>query len=146
MFYKNLLKGVVAVMMLMVVTSCSGVKMEEVVLDDCVKIPAQSLDFSIKDYSDEDGEDYNLECIVIVESLKELSWMASVTMHLYDKDDVELIYLKDSDLPKQGEKKKCDFGLTLGNGDKSKKELQEIVSQTKYVKFVGENLLGFDNE
>lgn len=130
-------------MTLIVLTSCGGVKTEEVVLEDCVKIPAQSLNFSIKDYSDEEEESYNLECMVIIETLKELHWGAAITMHLYDKDDVELIYLKDSDLPKQGEKKKCDFGLTLGNADKTKKELQEIISQTQSVKFKGENLLGF---
>ena len=130
-------------MTLTVFTSCGGVKTDEVVIEDCVKIPAQSLNFSIKDYSDEDGEAYNLECTITVESLKELFWAASITMHLYDKDDVELIYLKDSDLPNSDEKKKCDFGLTLGNADKTKKELQEVVSQTKYVKFSGDNLMGF---
>lgn len=130
-------------MALTVFTSCGGVKTDEVVIEDCVKIPAQSLNFSIKDYSDEDGEAYNMECTLTVETLKELFWAASITMHLYDKDDVELIYLKDSDLPNSGEKKKCNFGLTLGNADKTKKELQEVVSQTKYVKFSGDNLMGF---
>lgn len=145
MFYNNLLKGVVFMMALMVFTSCGGVKTEEVMLEDCVKIPAQSLNFSIKDYGDEDGEDYNLECMVTVETLKELFWAASITMHLYDKNDVELIYLKSSgsDLPNQGEKKKCDFGLTLGNSGKTKRELQEVVSQTKYVKFKGYSFSGF---
>lgn len=126
--------------MLILLTSCGGVKTKEVVLEDCVKIPAQNLSFAIKDCSYEDEVEYNLECLVIVETLKELRWTAAINMHLYDKNDVELIYLRDSDLPEQGEKKKCDFGLTWGNSGKSKEELQEIISQTKYVKFKGDNL------
>lgn len=132
-------------MALIVLTSCGGAKTEEIVLEDCVKIPAQSLSFSVKDLSDEDEKQYNLECMVIVEALKELDWRAAITMHLYDKDGVELIYLRDSDLPKQGEKKKCDFGLTWGNADKSEKELQEIISQTRSVKFKGEYLESISN-
>ena len=143
MFYSNLFKCVAILAMILGLTSCGNgtPKTKEVVLEDRVKISAQSPDFSITEVT-EDGETMGImRCRVLVEVLQDLYWRADLKMILYDEDGAELIYLKSDDLPKKkGDKKWIDFGLTWGNSGRSKLELEKILKQTKSIQFVGEYL------
>ena len=142
MFYSNLLKGVAIVAMAVVLTSCGGVKTQEVVLEEIVKIPSQKIEFSIKEFNTKKGTFYFLQSSsVVIEALKDVSWIGKIYIRLYDKDGVELIALMENELPeKAGEKKKCEFSSTFGDCDKSKRELKDIIKQTKSVEFRSENL------
>ena len=121
MFYSNLFKGAAVLAMIFGLTACGGVKTEEVVLEDCVKIPEQSFDFSITEEIDDGETECDMQCRVLVEALQDLNWGARIEMKLCDEVGAELIYLMGSDIPKKkGEKTWVDFGLTWGNSDKSK--------------------------
>lgn len=133
MFYKNLFKSVACIAILILMTSCGGLKTKEVILDDCIKIPAQSIKLAVNDYSDEEETDIDLESTITIEALKDSH--GTVYMKLYDKDDVELIKLIGDELPKDaGQKKKCNFGLSWLE-EKTKEELNDIIQQTDHVKF-----------
>ena len=145
MFYSNLFKGVAVLAMIVGITACGGPKTDEVVLEDCVKIAEQSFDFSITEVIDDGETEHDMQCRVLVETLQDLNWQATIKMKLCDKSGAELIYLICSDIPeKKGEKKWVDFGLTWGNSDKSKSELENILKQTKSVQFVGKDLIEKD--
>ena len=140
MFYSNLLKGVAIVAMAVVLTSCGGVKTQEVILKDCVKIAKQRVELKITEEIDVDSgqKEAYLDANLKVEALKDINWGwgKRVKMLLLDKDGVELIYLVSDDEPeKKGAKKMVAFGQTLGTSDKNKKELEDIVSNTKSVAF-----------
>lgn len=145
MFYSNLFKGVAVLAMIFGLTACGGVKTDEVVLEDCVKIAEQSFNFSITEEIDDGETECDMQCRVLVEALQDPDWRASIKMKLCDEVGAELIYLICSDIPdKKGEKKWVDFGLTWGNSGRSKSELENILKQTKSVKFVGEDLIKKD--
>lgn len=145
MFYSNLFKGVAVLAMIFGLTACGGVKTDEVVLEDCVKISEQRFNFFITEEIDDGETECNVQCRVLVETLQDPDWRASIKMKLCDEVGAELIYLKCSDIPEEkGEKKWVDFGLTWGNSGRSKSELENILKQTKSVKFVGEDLIKKD--
>ena len=138
MFYSNLLKGVAIVAMAVVLTSCGGVKTQEIILKDCVKIEKQRVEFKITEEVDDGQKEAYLDANLKVEALKDIDWGwgKRVKMLLLDKDGVELIYLVSDDEPgKKGAKKMVDFCQTIGTSDKNKKELEDIVSNTKSVAF-----------
>ena len=137
--------------MAVILTSCGGnnggsdarVKTQEVVLEDCVKIEQQGVDFKITEETDEGKTEAYLEVNLKVEALNDVSWGwgKRIKMYLFDKDGVELIYLIADDAPeKKGSKKMVTFGQTLATGDKTKQELNTIVSNTTSVSFEIEKL------
>ena len=137
----NLIKSVATVAIATMMVSCGGLKTDEVVLEQVIKIPAQNIDLKVADYSDEDGEDFGIESMITIECLKDFEKFGTrIYMILLDADGVELTKIFDSELPtKAGQKKKCDLSMSWAE-TLTKEQCNDIIKQTKSVRFEGEGL------
>ena len=117
---------------------------EDVIYENWIKIPAQTIKISSIKEDEYDGEiDYYFDADVVVESIgtpdKEYGWgHYRVEMKLLDADGIELIYLSESlddEFEEAGTKKRLTFGFTLANSGRPKEELQEILDNIDGVKF-----------
>lgn len=130
-------------------SSCSGnVNVDEVILEDCIKVPAQTLTFSEIRTETEDGETFNFfETSITLEAVKILDeddydWAPSISMYLLDKNGAELLELgyeiDGALLESQGYKKLCTFGMYTDDCLKSIEQLETIIKNTKSVRFSSE--------
>ena len=132
-----------------ILSSCSGgLVKKDIIVEDCIKIPKQ--DGTIIVYTDEDNNNY-LDLKLKVENIKTLKESDihrnfQIEIGLYDKDDVELIYVVD-DLSRdfftknEGYKSFEIFSLTLGNSNRTREDLEKIKDETQSIKIKSSKIL-----
>ena len=140
----NLIKLLAIVLIGLTLSSC-GKKLvqEDIILEDCVRIPKQDGEIKIRYYGkDEDSgeESYDLILDLVLECVKEVKdfeLLPYIRINLLDENDVQLIYVKENIdeefLKKKGNKSHFEFGLTLEHDSKTKKDLQKIKKNTKKI-------------
>lgn len=140
----NSIKLLAIVLIGLTLSSC-GKKLvqEDIILEDCVRIPKQDGEIKIRYYGkDEDTgeESYDLILDLVLECVKEVKdfeLLPYIRINLLDENDVQLIYVKDNIdeefLKKKGNKSHVEFGLTLEHDSKTKEDLQKIKKNTKKI-------------
>ena len=127
--------------MVSMLISCGGVRTDDVVLEDCIKIPAQKIELIITENTYKGETVVYLDADVTIENvdvIENAQIFPVIKMHLLDKDGVEIeslgCHVGDDMLETKGLKKKEEFS----SGGEDKKYYEDIVKKTKSVRFTSE--------